>query len=186
VPAEDASRPNPDVELQPVTEADEWLTVKLETDPRVMAELGGAWTDEQARATHARRLRTVRDTGSWWFKIVRRPDDAPVGSIVLWDSEWAGEPASEAGWMVLPEHQGKGYASEGLRLLLQRAAEGDRWGDIHASPGAENAPSNALCRKFGFTLLDVAEFSYRGATLRCNHWALDTPARPEALRRPRA
>lgn len=168
--AEGAARPTPDVELQPVTEADEWLTVKLETDPRVMAELGGAWTDEQARATHARRLRTVRETGSWWFKIVRRADDAPVGSIVLWDSEWDGQPVSEAGWMVLPEEQGKGHASAGLRLLLERAGETDRWGDIHASPGAENAPSNALCRKFGFEQLGSNEVDYGGRTLRVNHW----------------
>lgn len=153
-----------------MTEADEWLTVALETDPRVMAELGGAWTEAEARATHARRLRTCRETGSWWFRIVRTADGVDVGSLVLWDSEWAGEPVSEAGWMVLPEHQGRGYASAGLRLLLQKAGEGDRWGDIHASPGAENAPSNALCRKVGFEQLESGEVDYGGRTLRVNHW----------------
>jgi len=169
VGSEGGARPTPDVRLEPVTEADEWLTVQLETDPLVMAELGGAWTEEQARATHDRRLRTTRETGSWWFKIVR-PDATPVGSLVLWDSEWDGEPVSEAGWMVLPEHQGKGYASAGLRLLLEKAAETDRWGDIHASPGAENAPSNALCRKFGFEQLGSSEVDYGGRKLQVNHW----------------
>ena len=159
-----------DVALEPVTDADEWLTVALETDPRVMAELGGAWTQEQARATHQRRLRTVRETGSWWFKIVR-PDGTAVGSVVLWDSEWAGEPVSEAGWMVLPEHQRKGYASAAVRLLLDRvAAAGDRWGDIHASPGASNGASNAICRKAGFELVDDGEVDYGGRKLRVNHW----------------
>jgi RimJ/RimL family protein N-acetyltransferase len=166
-----SSRPPADAALEPVTEADEWLTVKLETDPRVMAELGGAWTEDQARATHARRLRTTRETGSWWFKIMRRADRVPVGSILLWDSEWAGKPVSEAGWMVLPEHQGQGYAGAGVHLLLERAAAaGDRWGDIHASPGADNAPSNALCRKFGFEQLESSEVDYGGRRLQVNHW----------------
>lgn len=170
VAIEGGGRPSPDVRLEPVTEADEWLTVALETDPRVMAELGGAWTVEQARATHARRLRTTRETGSWWLKILRS-DGTPVGSLVLWDSEWAGRPVSEAGWMVLPEHQGNGYASAGVRLLLDRAAAaGDRWGDIHASPGVGNAPSNALCRKLGFEELEPGEVDYGGRSLRVNHW----------------
>jgi RimJ/RimL family protein N-acetyltransferase len=162
-----------EVDLEPVTEADEWLTVALETDPAVMEELGGAWTAAEARATHARRLRTVRDMGSWWFKIVRRADGAPVGSLVLWDSDWEGEPASEAGWMVLRNEQRKGYASAGVRLLLERvAAAGARWGDIHASPGAENGPSNAICRKLGFELIGDGEVDYGGRKLRVNHWVL--------------
>ena len=158
-----------------MTEADEWLTVALETDARVMAELGGAWTEEQARATHARRLRTVRETGSWWFKIVRQPDGAAVGSIVLWDSEWAGAPVSEAGWMVLPEHQGKGFASAGVRLLLERATRSDRWGDIHASPGASNGASNAICRKASFELIGDGEVDYGDRRLRVNHWVFRAP-----------
>lgn len=162
-------RPAPDIQLIPVTEADAWLTVALETDPEVMAELGGAWSEAEARATHARRLRTTRESGSWWFKIVRA-DGVAVGSLVLWDSAWQGHPVSEAGWMVLPEHQGNGYASAGLRLLLEMASEGDRWGDIHASPGAENVPSNALCRKFGFEQLGSSEVDYGGRKLQVNHW----------------
>ena len=161
----------PVVELQPITEADEWLTVALETDPVVMAELGGAWTVEQATTTHARRLRTVRETGSWWFKIVRQTDGTAVGSIVLWDSDWEGQPVSEAGWMVLPAEQGKGYASAAVRLLLDKVARaGDRWGDIHASPGTTNGASNAICRKAGFELVGDGEVDYGGRKLRVNHW----------------
>lgn len=172
-----AARPAPEVELVPVTEADEWLTVALETDPVVMAELGGAWTEAEASTTHARRLRTTRETGSWWLKIVRA-DGVAVGSLVLWDSEWQGHPVSEAGWMVLPEHQGNGYASQAVRLLIDRAAAADgRWGDIHASPGASNGPSNAICRKAGFELLGEGDADYGGRVLHVNHW-VHRAARP--------
>lgn len=164
-----AARPAPAVQLVPVTEADEWLTVALETDPIVMAELGGAWSEAEARATHARRLRTTRETGSWWLKIVGA-DGAAVGSLVLWDSEWQGRPVSEAGWMVLPGHQGNGYASAAVRLLLEQAAADGRWGDIHASPGTSNGASNAICRKAGFELLGEGDVDYGGRMLRVNHW----------------
>jgi hypothetical protein len=35
-----------------------------------------------------------------------------------------------------------------------------------------NAPSNALCRKFEFTLHEERDLSYAGRPLRCNHWIL--------------
>jgi RimJ/RimL family protein N-acetyltransferase len=160
----------PQVELLPVTEEDEWLTVALESDPRVMAELGGPWSVEEAKATHARRLRYREAHGSWSFKIVPEAEGAPVGSVVLWDSEWAGEPVSEAGWMVLPEHQGRGYASAALRLMLEQARADGRWGDIHAFPGVTNAASNALCRKLGFELVGGGDADYAGRQFPVNHW----------------
>lgn len=169
----DERRP-PHVELAPFSAADEWLTVAMESDPRVMAELGGAWPEEQSRATHARRLRSVAEQGTWWLKIVPDPEIGPVGSLVLWDSEWQGEPLSEIGWMVMADHQGKGYASAGLRLMLERARDAGRWGDIHAFPGATNAPSNALCQKFGFELVGEGDADYAGRHFRVNHWVLRT------------
>jgi hypothetical protein len=40
----------------------------------------------------------------------------------------------------------------------------------------ENAPSNAICRKLGFTLVNVSEYEYpkdSGNIMRCNDWRLD-------------
>lgn len=159
------------MELLPCTEDDEWLTVALETDPRVMTELGGPQTEAYARDAHRRRIRGLT-SGSWMFKLVPEPGAAAVGTIMLWPSEWAGEPISEAGWMVLPEHQGKGYATAALRLLVDRAREDGRWGDIHAFPGATNGASNALCRKHGFEQVETVDVDYAGRALRCNHWVL--------------
>jgi RimJ/RimL family protein N-acetyltransferase len=95
-----------------------------------------------------------------------------VGSVMIWHSEHEGQPISEAGWMILPEHQGRGHASAAVGLLLERARADGRWGDIHAFPGATNAPSNALCRKFGFELIEQVDIDYAGRPLRCNHWVL--------------
>jgi RimJ/RimL family protein N-acetyltransferase len=40
----------------------------------------------------------------------------------------------------------------------------------------DNAPSNAICRKLGFELVDVEEYEYpngSGNILRCNDWRLE-------------
>jgi RimJ/RimL family protein N-acetyltransferase len=165
------------MQLRPATPADEWLTVALETDPRVMAELGGPWSAEDARAAHRRRVAAIADE-NWWFVVVPEPDQPPIGTIGVWPSEWAGEPASETGWMILPEHQGKGHATAALAALLELARHDPRWGDIHAFPGATNPASNALCRKFGFEQLDEVTVDYGGRQLRCNRWVwrAGTPA----------
>ena len=165
----------PAVELRPGTAEDEWVTVALETDANVMAELGGPWTAEQARATHARRIAGVDRDGFWWFTVRRVLDHVIVGTIGVWDSEWEGQAMSEAGWMTLPDHQGKGYASAGLAAVLERATAERRWGDIHAFPGATNAASNALCRKFGFELVGSGDADYAGRHFPVNHWVWRAP-----------
>jgi RimJ/RimL family protein N-acetyltransferase len=49
---------------------------------------------------------------------------------------------------------------------------------MHAFPSVDNAPSNAICRKLGFELLEESlEFEYpKGNVLRCSDWRLDLPA----------
>jgi RimJ/RimL family protein N-acetyltransferase len=163
------------MELVPYSDADYWLTEALETDPEVMAELGGPWWPEDFPGIHRRRLESIAK-GSWWFTIIPEPGMRPVGHLGIFLSEWQGKPISEAGWSVLPAHQGNGYASAALKLLLERAAADSRWGAIHAFPGVTNVPSNALCRRFGFTLLGEETGDYGGRSLRINHWVLEEPS----------
>jgi RimJ/RimL family protein N-acetyltransferase len=45
---------------------------------------------------------------------------------------------------------------------------------VHAHPSVDHAPSNAIRRKLGFTLLGSHEFEYPpGRQIRCNDWRLD-------------
>ena len=133
--------------------------------PASDGRLGGPWPAEKARATHARRIAGDLDGAHWSFSMVPNPAIGPVGFIGVWASEWAGEALSETGWMVLPDHQGNGYATAALRAILERARADDRWGDIHAFPGVTNGASNALCRKFGFEPLEGGEADYNGPPL---------------------
>lgn len=161
------------MELLPYTHEDMWLTEALETDDRVMAELGGAWPRDAIPGIHERRLKSIA-AGSWLFTIVPEPDKPPVGMIGIFESDLDGDPISEATWLILPAHQGRGYASEALRMVLDRAQADGRWGPIHAFTGVTNGASNALCRKFGFTLAGERTVDYGGRTLQCNHWIRGT------------
>jgi RimJ/RimL family protein N-acetyltransferase len=45
---------------------------------------------------------------------------------------------------------------------------------LRAFPSVDNAPSNAICRKLGFTLVKECEFEYlAGSFMQCNGWGLD-------------
>ena len=156
------------MELRAYTDADLALTEALETDPEVMRELGGPIDRERIPALHRRRL-----PDPWWLTIALEPDGPPVGTIGIWETEHGGERLHETGWMVLPAYQGRGVASGALALLLERARAEPAFESVHAFPPVTNAPSNALCRKFGFALLGASDFVYAGRTLHCNHWALD-------------
>jgi len=157
------------VELRDYTDADAWFTERLETDPVVMAELGGVVDPGELPAVHARRLRTV-EVGDWWFVI--EDEGEPVGVIGIWPHEIEGRGEHEVGWMVVPERQGEGIATRALAIVLDRARSDRRFPVIHAYPGASNTPSNALCARAGFELVGSQEVTYKGAPFRCHQWTL--------------
>ena len=163
------------VDLVPLTSADEWLTEALETDPEVMRELGGPIDPTEIPELHARRVEGIEAGNTWYFTIRLASDGPPVGTICLWDDERDDERGgSEAGWMILPEHQGRGIARAAVRQLIDMARADGRWGDIHAYPGITNVASNALARATGFTLVGTVDVEFRGHQLTCNDWVVRT------------
>ena len=50
---------------------------------------------------------------------------------------------------------------------------------MFAYPSVDNPPSNAICRKLGFTLVEAREFEYpTGHFMQCNVWRLDLLPEP--------
>ena len=141
----------------------------------MMADLGGPLPETEISGVHQRRLDGMAADRLWYFTVELEPDGPAVGTICLWSDTVEGGYRSEAGWAILHEHQGRGLATEALRLLLERARADGRWGDIHAFPGESNGASNAVCRKGGFTNIGVEVVEYAGRQLRCNHWVLQAP-----------
>jgi RimJ/RimL family protein N-acetyltransferase len=57
---------------------------------------------------------------------------------------------------------------------MDKAREEQRHRFVHAFPVVENAPSNAICRKLGFTLVGETDFpARRGGFVRCNDWRFE-------------
>ena len=160
------------MELVSYTDADMALTETIECDPKMMRELGGRNPRSEIPRIHRRRVEAVAK-GEWWFKIVPEPDGPPAGTIGIWETDWKGAPIHETGWMVLPDYQGRGIAGKALDILLSRARADSRFRRIHAFPGVTNEPSNGLCRKFGFSLIEECDVVYEGRSLKVNHWALE-------------
>ena len=159
------------MELLYYTDADLALTEEIECDPEMMAELGGPIDKAEIPRIHRRRLDSTAN-GDWWFKIIPDPGGPPAGTIGIWDATFGGSKIHETGWMVLPAFQGRGIASAALEMILSRARSEPRFSSIHAFPSISNRSSNALCRKFGFSMIEEVDGGYAGSSFKCNHWEL--------------
>lgn len=157
--------------LEPWSTGDLWLMERLLGDPAMTVHLGGPESPQKLAERQAR----YEKPDSRQYKIVPGESAEGVGAVGYWEKEWLGETVWEVGWLVLPEHQGRGYATAGMRLLLDLVArDGVRHDHVHAFPSVENGPSNAICRKLGFSLLGEHDFEYPPRNwLRCNDWRLD-------------
>ena len=162
------------VALRPWSEGDLPLLERLMGDPAMTGHLGGPETPEKIRARHERYCRSSKSGVDPMFVIVAGPERTAAGSIGYWKKEWQGQVVWETGWSVLPEFQDQGIAKQATRLVLERARAERKHRFIHAFPSVDNPPSNAICRKVGFSLQGEIDFEYPpGSIMRCNDWRLD-------------
>lgn len=160
------------VDIRPWSADDLSLEERLMGDPAMTVHLGGPESPEKIRERHERYLHGSET--SRMFVIVVGAEQIPAGSIGFWEREWQGEKVWETGWSVLPEFQGQGIATTATMLVIEQARATGRHQFMHAYPSVDNAPSNAICRKSGFTLQGEYEFEYPpGHFMRCNDWRLD-------------
>jgi RimJ/RimL family protein N-acetyltransferase len=159
--------------LVPITADDEDLTVRLECDPEMMLHIGGPRQEADVRASHKRRLDSMEKGDDRMYKIVVDDSDEVLGTIGIWRVDWKGPQTYEMGWFVLPEHQGKGVATEAARLIISQARSDPGVRYIHAYPAVNNAASNAIARKIGMENLGQFDNEGFAGILRCNDWRID-------------
>jgi RimJ/RimL family protein N-acetyltransferase len=157
-----------DVRIEPWDQADLPLLQKLLGDPAMTTYVGGPESPEKIAGRQSR----YEQPGSRQYRIV--VDGEGAGWVGYWERDWLDKEVYEVGWSVLPDFQGRGLAGLATAQLIEVARAENQRRFIHAYPSVENAPSNAICRKLGFTLLGEHEFEYpRGNFMRCNDWRLD-------------
>lgn len=177
--------------IPPYAEGDMWVLEKTLGDPSQMVHLNGPESQEALRKRHEKYLARSSDPiAGCMFTITIGSENAPAGNVGFWETEWDGQKGWEAGWFVLPEFQGQGIATTATRTLVDHVAKLSlRF--LFAFPSVNNGPSNAICRKLGFTLIGETDNEYppkSGRRLRVNVWRLDlrgawrgTPPRPALI-----
>lgn len=162
------------VRLEPWSDGDLSLLEKLLGDPKMMTHLGGPESREQILRRHIRYVRLPEDGTDHMFKIVWGPQAEAVGNVGYWRKTWRDKAIYEMGWLVLPEYQGKGIATEAAAVVLEHARRKPRYRFMHAFPSVSNAASNAICRKLGFILVEECRVEYPpGRSMTVNDWRLD-------------
>ena len=138
--------------------------------PEMTAHLGGPESDEKLLDRQERYLGYVRESTTAWPLQIRLDGEA-IGSMSFWQT---GEGEYELGWAIVPEHQGKGYATAAVAAVLDLARKNSQFGTFHAAPGVNNEASNAVARKAGFTLLRQHEIEYPpGQYMMANDWVYE-------------
>lgn len=113
---------------------------RLLSDPRVMRHLEPPYTKGKTRQfLHCAGLSDPPRI------YAAEKDNAFIGYVIEHDYDEAG---IEIGWVLLPEHWGKGYASALTEQLVERALSLGKEAVIESAPGQE--ASRHIARKFGF------------------------------------
>lgn len=161
------------IRIVPWAETDLGLLQRCLSDPAMMEHLGGP----ESAVRIAERQRQYERPDSNQFKVLDAATGEGLGWVGYWERRWLQRDVYEIGWSVLPAFQGRGVGQSATRQAMVSArGQGDRR-FMHAYPAVDNLPSNAICRKLGFTLLGPCDFEYpKGHLLRCNDWQADLRA----------
>ncbi|MGH3389864.1 MAG: GNAT family N-acetyltransferase [Actinomadura sp.] len=169
-----------DVRLEPWSESAFALLQRINT-PEMRRHVGGPEPADKLLARHRRYLAMPEAGRGRMFAVLL--GDEMVGSIAYHQRDWQGEQIYETGWNVLPPFQGRGIAAAAgaalIDIVREAAREPGAPRGLHAFPSVDNAPSNALCRRLGFTLVGACDFEYpqgSGSLMRSNNWRLDVGA----------
>ncbi|MDG6902583.1 MAG: GNAT family N-acetyltransferase [Nitrososphaerota archaeon] len=163
------------VTIRPYSEGDMWVLEKTLGDAEEMGHLNGPETREQIERRHKIYVGMSADRRDGCMFTVMVGGSA-AGTVGYWESEWDGEKVWETGWFVLPQFQGRGVATQAMKLMIQlvKGVPGHR--NMVAFPSTSNGPSNAVARKVGFDLVREIDSEYpkkSGKFLHNNAWRLD-------------
>ncbi|MBC2932246.1 GNAT family N-acetyltransferase [Nocardioides sp. zg-1228] len=119
------------------------------------------------------RRRTERGDGTFLGLAVTTLDGTVVGDSIL-HLQGTGLSEAEIGWTVLPEHAGRGYATEAARAVLRLGFEHYGLRRIMANLDVRNERSAALCERLGMRreVHRIADFWSKGEWTSSYEYAL--------------
>jgi [ribosomal protein S5]-alanine N-acetyltransferase len=123
------------------------------------------WIDELASGRHER------------FLLWRDSDRALIGYFGINGISYGAYRCGYLGYWLSATHVGRGYATLGLRLLLDHAFRGMRLNRLEANIQPENLRSIALARRLGFRKEGFSPRYLEIGGVWCDHerWAITRP-----------
>ncbi|MFJ6419197.1 GNAT family N-acetyltransferase [Paeniglutamicibacter sp. NPDC091659] len=136
--------------LRPHAEADASWLLQVYSRPEVARYLlDDPWTAEIARKKTSERIaKTDLDGDAGALALVIEHDQTPVGDVILWFTDRERRSA-EIGWVLDPDHGGKGLATEAVRAVLDLAFDHYRVHRVAAQMDGRNMASAKLARRAG-------------------------------------
>jgi RimJ/RimL family protein N-acetyltransferase len=140
-----------ELRLRPPTGRDVPEITRICRDPEIerWTRVPSPYTEADARGYVEAAARALADGDGVLLLAVDREDDRVLGAVGLSVDvrDWSGE----LGYWVAPEARGHGVATCGCRLLLRFGFEHLELGYVMLWAAADNAGSNAVARRLGFT-----------------------------------
>ncbi|HYJ78032.1 MAG TPA: GNAT family N-acetyltransferase [Longimicrobiaceae bacterium] len=114
--------------------------------------------DDDARRFALRMVTEAPDDEGWWFYyVVRVPEEGGAGREVVGTMGYKGRPSDdgtvEVGYSVIADHRRRGYATEALAALLERAFAFPQVARVIAETYPELEPSIGVLEKSGFAFV---------------------------------
>ncbi|MGG2079323.1 GNAT family N-acetyltransferase [Lelliottia nimipressuralis] len=154
----------PRLQLSPFKPSDWAFFRSLREDRAIMRYMAAIAPEKETR-----RLFAIRLAAPHTFVIRAHGNDTPLGDIGLQISAKFREEA-DIGYTVIPQAQGKGYASEALRAVCDYAFCQAGVKAINAYVLADNAGSVRVLEKQGFVRTQVLEKAYEINGVRYDDW----------------
>ena len=89
--------------------------------------------------------------GFGMFSVIEKETGRWVGRVGPWRPE--GWPGTEVGWGVIPEVQGKGYATEAATAAIDWAFDTLGWTEVIHCIDPANTPSQVVAKKLGSAVI---------------------------------
>jgi RimJ/RimL family protein N-acetyltransferase len=136
------------------------LLQKIFGDPAMMVFLGGALSNEFVqRRLHSWEV-NWREGNSLCGIVEERQSGKHIGSASIHPSTVPDQPGAEISYLILPEYQRRGYATEISRALIEYAFQVMKLDQLLITGNPENEPSQRIAEQLGFRYLGEAEYTH--------------------------
>jgi len=136
----------------------------MNADPVVMHYFEAPMTREQSDEAIDRYLAAFDREGFSFFAATLRDTGAFIGTIGLQTMRDAvpnlPQPAVEIGWRLAPSAQGKGFATEGARIIVDFAFNQLGLNEVVAITALPNQPSRRVMEKLGMNHRPELDFDH--------------------------